>query len=75
MPKIEIEARNAVIVTGEHGGYKEGRCVACGSTGWLTTELGLPSSTDKKNLSLSNLTHSSFCPINKLLNEDGSLKK
>lgn len=75
MPKIQIDAKNVVIVTGDRGGYKEGMCVACRATGWLTTEFGRPNRAQKEEKSLSKLTHSSFCPMNAVLNDDGSLKE
>lgn len=75
MPKIMIDAKNAVVVTVGRSGHKEGKCVACGSTGLLTAPFGLPNNEDKKEISISLLTHSSFCPMNAVLNDDGSLKE
>lgn len=36
MTLVQIEASKLIIVTEDHGGYKAGRCVACGACGWLS---------------------------------------
>ncbi len=70
MLMIQIPAEKAVRVTSEHGGYKTGLCLACQSGGWLDGH-GYPHGAEVAgNL----LQHRAECPMNEVLNEDGTLK-
>lgn len=69
--KIEIEAKLAVIVTENHGGYTGGRCIACGAVGWLVeTPYGLPFNSPPAN----SMRHEKSCPMNAALTDDGKLR-
>lgn len=72
IPTIKIRADKVVIVSGDHGGYTEGRCTMCDSFGWLVDKQnGLPFGS--KN-GANALRHEKRCPMNKVLKADGSFK-
>lgn len=32
---LTIEREKLIVITGNHGGHRTGRCVVCGAHGWL----------------------------------------
>ena len=74
MPKITLQkdAKDVVVITGDHGGYTEGYCFACNASGWIKGQGGYPNCV--KNTPGSHLKHEVECPMNVVLNNDGSLK-
>jgi hypothetical protein len=70
---VPVNASKVVVVTENHGGYKGGRCVACDAIGWLDNEHGYPSHV--KGVLGNKLKHKKSCPMNSVLNDNGTLKK
>lgn len=71
MLMISIPASKVVLVTQNHGGYKVGVCQACDAQGWVEGH-GYPH--QAVTALSSTLQHQQTCPMNEVLNEDGSLK-
>lgn len=71
MPKIRIDATKAIQITDDHGGYHGAKCIACGAVGWLDTGLGYPYGSSQP----SRLVHKRDCPMNAVINSDGSVKE
>ena len=71
MPKVTltIEAKELIIVTEDHGGYKAGHCFACKASGWISG-FGYPARA--KKVPGNHLKHRVSCPMNGLLNDGGS---
>jgi len=72
MPIVTLkkEAEDVIIITENHGGYLEGKCFACGASGWING-CGYPSRVKAPG---AHLQHKADCPMNAALNDDGSLK-
>lgn len=76
MPIVNIQkdAKEVIIVTVDHGGHKEGYCFACNARGWVD-KYGYPSRVRAHAREKgSRIIHEADCPMNELLNDDGSLK-
>jgi len=71
-PDYGMHIEDVVVVTEDFGIAEAGECLACGAKGWLETRYGFPSHV--KNVE-TKLKHEAGCPVNALLNDDGSLKK
>jgi hypothetical protein len=69
---IRIDASKVVQVTEDHGGFLAGKCFACGASGWLEGR-GYPHRA--KDVPGSHLRHGASCPMNRALNNDGSLRQ
>ncbi len=75
MPKtVAIDPKKVVIVTEDHGGYLAGECIACNALGWLEPRYGYPYRV-KGTVIGSGVVHKKGCPMNKVLNDDGTFKK
>ena len=79
MPKIVFSKNIAdtVLVTEDHGTATSGKCLACGARGWLEgvgggSRYGFPAHVAKAHPT--RLVHAPHCPVNKWLNDDGSLR-
>lgn len=73
---LELDADVVVQATEDHGGYIAGKCVLCGSHGWMDSQHdhGYPYGS-KKGAELGNrVKHEKNCPMNAHLNDDGSLR-
>lgn len=71
---VAVDAKKVVVVTKDHGGYLAGTCIVCGESGWLEPRYGYPHrvrGTVMGNL----LIHKEVCPMNGILNDDGSFKE
>lgn len=66
---LEVDAEDVVLITENHGGYYVGYCFACKATGWLHTKYGYPVRAKKAP----GLQHKASCPMNDILNDDGTL--
>lgn len=83
MPKvtIAIDTKNLIVVTGDHGGYLTGRCIACHEGGWIFDEkprdapYGWPYGANGKHVMQNGIIHEKDCPVGALLTENGKLKK
>lgn len=69
---IKKNAEDVIIVTEDHGGYKEGYCFACEASGWIDG-FGYPC--HAKGVPANRLKHKHYCSMNDVLNDDGSLKQ
>lgn len=67
---VELPVNKAVFVTGNHGGYKEGRCLLCDAHGWLDG-FGYPHRA--KMVKGAHLQHTAECPLNEVLNTKGGI--
>jgi hypothetical protein len=67
---IQKEAKEVIVVDEDHGGHLQGHCFACGASGWLKG-LGYPNHADAPG---AHLHHTAECPMNAVLNDDGSLR-
>jgi hypothetical protein len=73
MPKILIDAKKVVQITGDHSGYKSGQCLCCEASGWLDyPHYGYPFGTKGKE---TKVVHKRSCPMNKVLGPRGGLTK
>lgn len=75
MPKVvlELDVQDVVVITENHGGYLTGKCVGCKADGWLgDTGYGYPARSRRKGAGY-HLKHKASCPMNDILNNDGSL--
>lgn len=72
MPTVTLQkdAKEVIIVDEDHGGYLSGHCFACGASGWIDGS-GYPSHVSAPGY---HLQHNVECPMNVLLNDDGSSK-
>ncbi|MEK7554284.1 MAG: hypothetical protein AAB517_02885 [Patescibacteria group bacterium] len=71
---LELDADVVVQITENHGGYEAGKCLACGTHGWLCeSRYGFPYGS-KKGMA-NEVHHKPHCPMNTHLNDDGSLKE
>ena len=70
---ISVVSKKVVMVTKDHGGYESGRCIACGTGGWLKSPYGYPHHA-RSTLVGNELIHKEDCPMNEVLNSDGSMK-
>jgi len=68
---IEVEVKDLIVVTENHGGYLVGMCFACKASGWLYNH-GYPARA--QNVPGAHLQHRASCPMNDMLNDDGSFK-
>lgn len=68
---IRKRPSEVIMVTEDHGGFQTGRCLACGESGWLEG-LGFPAWAMAYG---AHLKHKKRCPMNRLLDEKGQLKK
>lgn len=48
--RVSVPVQKLIIVTGDHGGYKEGWCVVCTAHGWLGKIKHKPGCAVAKNL-------------------------
>jgi hypothetical protein len=71
---VAVDPKKVVIVTEDHGGYLAGKCIACDAGGWLEPRYGYPHRV-KGNVMGNRLIHEEDCPMNEVLNDDGSFKK
>lgn len=71
MPIVSFAMRadDVVLVTENHGGYLGGRCIACGSAGWIEG-YGFPFGTRNKG---NYVVHKKACPMNAIINKEGDL--
>ena len=74
-----VKSIDEVVRAEEHGGVaSSGTCMACHASGWLEgighkgARYGYPAGTGKKDSVL--LTHREGCPMNAILNADGSVR-
>ena len=58
---VPIPIDNVVFVESDHGGYKSGKCLACGESGWLD---GWGYNYNQKNVMGNHLKHKKDCPMN-----------
>lgn len=68
---IQKNAKDLIIITGNLGGYKTGYCFACDASGWIDG-YGYPNRVKGKG---AHLQHKAKCPMNKVLNDNGVLKR
>lgn len=68
---IKMKVEDVIVVDGDHGGFAAGHCSACGASGWIH-RYGYPHRA--KKVVRNHLQHKAKCPMNKVLNDDGSLK-
>ena len=70
---ITLSMEKLVPVTEDHGGYKAGKCLLCGTPGWLVeNRFGRPH--NAKNIG-ADLQHKKNCPVNKELVNSAKEKK
>lgn len=74
MPLVTIRKKpsDVVVIDQDYGGHLCGHCFACGASGWLDG-LGYPSRVKKPPGA--HLQHKKWCPMNRRLRNDGSLRK
>jgi len=70
---VNIKPEQAIIVTGNDGGYKSGYCLICGASGWLEGNLGHHYK-DKNNPG-ADLQHKKDCPVNQEIKRKGKQVK
>jgi hypothetical protein len=70
---VAVDVRRVVFATEDHGGYLAGTCIACGARGWLEPSYGYPHRV-KGAVMGNRVIHKEDCPMNDILNDDGSLK-
>ena len=71
---VKLDPEQIVVVSGNHGGYLTGECLACGALGWIDGRFGLKSnSPDAREWRGSHLVHKRSCQMNQfaLLHRDG----
>lgn len=72
---IAVDAMKVVVVTENAGGYLAGVCIACDASGYLMdARNGYPHRV-KKSVLGNSLIHKPDCPMNDVLNDNGSFKK
>lgn len=71
MITIKKKPNDVIVIDEDHGGYKNGHCIACGASGWITN-LGYPHRV--RNAPGAHLHHKKSCPMNNVLNDEGELK-
>lgn len=71
---VLVDAKKVVIVTEDHGGHLVGECIACGTRGWLSPRYGYPHRV-KDTVMGNGVIHKKDCPMNEILNDDGTFKK
>ncbi len=71
---VPVDVNKIVTVTENHGGHLSGKCIACGVNGWLDSQYGYPHHMRVLVMG-SKLIHGKDCPMNDVINDDGSLKK
>ena len=71
---VDLSIDVVVAITENHGGYMGGRCLSCNEEGWLEPRYGYPHRVKAKVMGTL-LIHTARCPMNTVLNDDGSVKK
>ncbi len=78
MPKITVEkeAKDVIVPFFDYSKYGAGvmsLCFVCDAAGWVKEDSGYPAGA--KNVPEGSLQHKTNCPMNAVLNKDGTIKE